>query len=106
MKRCSSLVAKTTKRAGNARLTAKAVTTNRGGLNLFWFTHEPAWEIGAPRKFLFEPIWTAAGGESALFQVPQWRWKLRTDHAQEGEGCPVCSIGRTLVAQNQQSTDS
>jgi hypothetical protein len=65
-------VAKTAERAEALRITAKAVDEEGRGLNLFWFTHEPAWEIATPDKFLYQPIWTTAGGETrALFQVPQ-----------------------------------
>ncbi len=65
-------VAKTAERAEALRLTAKAIDEEGRGLNLFWFTHEPAWEIATPDQFLYRPIWTTAGGETrALFQVPQ-----------------------------------
>ncbi len=62
-------VAKTAERALKLRFTAKAVYEEGRGLNLFWFTHERAWEIATPDKFLYRPIWTTAGGEArALFQ--------------------------------------
>ncbi len=61
-------VAKTAERAETLRQTAKTVDEQGRGLNLFWFAHEPAWEIAKPDKFLYEPIWTTANDEHrALF---------------------------------------
>jgi hypothetical protein len=61
-------VAKTPERAEALRLTAQTIDAEGRGLNLFWFTSEQTWDISAPERFLYEPIWTTAAGErQALF---------------------------------------
>jgi hypothetical protein len=63
-------VAKTPERAEALRLTARAVDAEGRGLNLFWFTSERAWDMVAPENFLYEPIWSTAGGERRrLFEL-------------------------------------
>lgn len=63
-------IAKTPERAEALRKTAAKTDTSGRGLNIFWFTSEPCWEIMRPERFFHEPIWaTAAGERRALFET-------------------------------------